>query len=218
MPVYDVDLVDNETCQQFSYRLAARTPKMAEASARQAAQPERFDVDGHPLDSDSPLRCMPIKKVPESEGVEWLRSCPSSVDKEEGQWMEAAEKALPRKQTKPKKRIKRNPEAECQARLLNAALVKSDRGGIQDDTDWVYQNLDVPWNKIPVDSVPSPGSVALLGEAKADKRWFLEKYHARLLPTKAKIDADGWLEADDGQIAEMAALIREEMAGEDVEV
>ena len=69
-----------------------------------------------------------------------------------------------------------------------------------------------------MDTVPSPGAVALLEEAKADKKWFLEKCHARLLPTKSKIDAGDWLEADDDRVAEMAARIREEMAGEDVEV
>ena len=132
--------------------------------------------------------------------------------------MEAAEKALPRQRTKTKKRIKRNPEAECQARLLNVALTKSDRGGIQDDTEWTYQNLNVPWIKIPVDSVPSPGAVALLEQAKADKKWFLEKYHARLLPTKSQIDAGDWEVADDDRVAEMVARIREEQAGEDVEV
>ena len=49
-------------------------------------------------------------------------------------------------------------------------------------------------------------------QAKADKKWFLEKYHAKLLPTKSRIEADGWLEADDDQIAEMAARLREEEA------
>ncbi len=97
-------------------------------------------------------------------------------------------------------------------KLLEAALSKSDRGGIQDDVEWVYQNLEVAWDQIVVDSVPSPGAVALLGEAKADRPWFFQTYHAKTLPTKAKIESDGWLEADDGQIAEMAARVREEMA------
>lgn len=107
-----------------------------------------------------------------------------------------------------------NAQAEqiARSRLLEAALAGSDRGGIQDDTEWVYQNLDVAWNKIAVETVPSPGSVALLGESKDDKKWFLEKYHAKLLPTKSKFEAEGWFETDDGQIAEMAARIREEMA------
>ena len=107
-----------------------------------------------------------------------------------------------------------NAQAEqiARSKLLEAALAGSDRGGIQDDTEWVYQNLNVSWNKIPADSVPSPGGVALLEQAKADKKWFLEKYHAKLLPTKSRIEADGWLEADDDQIAEMAARLREEEA------
>ncbi len=103
-------------------------------------------------------------------------------------------------------------EAAARSQLLKVALVSSDRGGIQDDTEWVYQNLAVPWDQIPVETVPSPGSVALLGEAKADKKWFLEKYHAKLLPTKSKNDSDGWFEADDNQVAEMCARIREENA------
>lgn len=100
----------------------------------------------------------------------------------------------------------------AQVKLLEAALSSSDRGGIQDDTEWVYQNLDVPWDKIEVSSVPSPGGVGLLKQAKADPKWFLQTYHAKLLPTKSKFEAEGWFETDDGQIDDMAARIREEMA------
>ena len=103
-------------------------------------------------------------------------------------------------------------------RLLESALSKSDRGGIQDDVEWVYQNLAVEWDEIEVDTVPSPGAVALLGEAKANRPWFFQTYHAKTLPTKAKIESDGWLEADDGQIEEMAARIRDEMALNEAEV
>jgi hypothetical protein len=114
------------------------------------------------------------------------------------------------RQRKRRERLKRDPETERQDRLLRIALTKSDRGGIQEDVDWVYQNLRVTWNQIPIHSVPSPGAVALLGEAKADKKWFLEKYHAKLLPTKSKLEEAGWLDADDGQVAEMRARILEE--------
>lgn len=120
------------------------------------------------------------------------------------------------RQRRRRERLKRDPEAERQARFLKFALAKSDRGSIQDDVEWVYQNLRVTWHQIPLEGVPSPGAVALLGEAKEDKRWFLERYHAKLLPTKSRIEADGWFEADDGQVAEMAARVREEMAVEGV--
>ncbi len=115
-------------------------------------------------------------------------------------------------------KLSRNPEAERQLRLLKAGLVKPDRGGIQEDVEWVYQNLNVSWHQIPVESVPSPGAVALLEQAKGNKMWFLEKYHARLLPTRAKIDAGDWSESDDGQVAEMVARVKEEMAIEEAEV
>lgn len=111
-----------------------------------------------------------------------------------------------------------NAQAEqiARSKLLEAALVSSERGGIQDDTEWCYQNLQVPWDQIPLEGVPSPGSVALLTQAKLDKKWFLQTYHAKLLPTKSKVEAEGWFETDDGQIAEMAARIREENAMREV--
>ncbi len=102
--------------------------------------------------------------------------------------------------------------------LLSRALTKSDRGEIQEDVDWVYQSLEIAWNQIPVDNVPSPGAVGLLLQAKSDKKWFLEKYHARLLPTKAKIESGGGSMGDDSQIAEMCARIIEDAALEEVEV
>lgn len=97
-------------------------------------------------------------------------------------------------------------------RLLNAALKNDEMGGVQKDTEWVYQNLMVLWRFIDVDQIPSPGSLALLVEAKKDKRWFLSNYHAKLLAITSKIDPDGWFEADDNQIEDAATECRQELA------
>lgn len=102
--------------------------------------------------------------------------------------------------------------------LLEAGLARADRGGIQEDTEWVYQNLDVPWDRIDAESVPSPGGVALLSQAKMDQKWFLATYHAKLLPSKSRIETEGWFEADDGQVAEMVERLREEAFKEEVAV
>jgi len=107
-----------------------------------------------------------------------------------------------------------NAQAEqiARSKLLEAALGLSERGGVQEDTEWVYQNLDVPWDGIEVASVPSPGGVALLKQAKKDRKWFLQTYHAKLLPMKSKFESEGWFEADDSRIREMADEVREELA------
>lgn len=96
--------------------------------------------------------------------------------------------------------------------ILTAARRRTDRGSVQEDTEWVYQNLVIPWGEIDPGTVPSPGAVALLGQAKKDQRWFLEKYHAKLLPSKSKVESEGWFEADDNRIGEMAREVREELA------
>lgn len=100
----------------------------------------------------------------------------------------------------------------AKAVLLAEALSRSDRGGVQEDTEWCYQNLDVLWDDIEVVTVPSPGAVALLAEAKVDKKWFLTTYHAKLLPTKSKFESEGWFETDDNRIREMADGVRDELS------
>lgn len=98
------------------------------------------------------------------------------------------------------------------ARLMKAALAEPDKGGVQQDTEWVYQNLNVPYNKIPSESVPSPGALGLLEQAKLDKRWFLQTYHAKLLPLKSKYESDGWFESDEDDIENMVSEVKEELA------
>ena len=265
MPVYDVDLVDDATSQEFSFRLEARDRRVAEKLARRRAQPERYQKDPLSPKASVPLRCMRLQKLARTPTMQWFRSrlegeerwpeagkfikdtisCmmqdhphwegsrltrsawnammaafPEEISMDSGQVRRLRDNKELIAKAEKKKGAQReqaaNPDAGPRARLLRAALVKSDRGSIQDDTEWVYQNLDVPWDKIVVDSVPSPGAVALLNEAKANKPWFFQTYHAKTLPTKAKIESDGWLEADDGQIEEMAARVIDEMAEEAV--
>ncbi len=100
--------------------------------------------------------------------------------------------------------------ASGQWALLSMAKSQSDRGGIQEDVDWVYQNLEVEWPDIPLTNIPSPGGIGLLVQAKEDKKWFLQTYHAKLLPTKAKIEAGEWSETDDSGIAEMCSRLTAE--------
>jgi hypothetical protein len=212
MPVYDMELFDDDTCQQFSSRQLAQNPNKAKAAARREVEAERFDADGRPLEEGTPLRCLAITKLPDDEALAWIRSRP--VDDMEESPVDPDDSAG---ETPTKKRATPVVGFRHIPRLLKAALARVERGTIQEDTEWVYQNLSVPWKDIPVDTVPSPGAITLLAEAKADRKWFLEKYHARLLPTKSQIDAGDWQEADDDQVAEMAARIREEMLVEDAD-
>jgi hypothetical protein len=204
MPVYDIQLFNDETNRHVADRQDARREDLAWERARKKARPECYGADGELLDGYSPQRIVSCKRLSETEGKAWRRECARIA---------AAAAVLSGRlpKTHRKKRASRAGGGEYQSTLLRAALAKSDRGGIQEDVEWVYQNLGVPWKDIPVHSVPSPGAVTLLVEAKRDKKWFLEKYHAKLLPNKSQRDDASWFEADDGQVAEMAARVREEM-------
>lgn len=93
------------------------------------------------------------------------------------------------------------------AALLAAGGRLDSVGGVQDDVEWVYQHLDVPWSGIDVEGVPSRGAVGLLATAKTDPAWFYQTYHAKLLPTKSQVEAEGWFRADEGRIEEMVKLV-----------
>lgn len=218
MPVYDLELFNDDNNRVSVHRLLARSERRAWEAARKKARPQCYEDDGRLIEGYSPQRIVSCKVVPPDEAEAWFRTLPP--DKGSRRIPAVLGPGGKPAEVKPSKmkrsRTSRKGQSPWQAALLKAALAKSDRGGIQQDVEWVYQNLDVPWQAIPVDSVPSPGSVALLIQAKADKKWFLEKYHARLLPTRSKDDA-GWFEADDGQVAEMAGRVREEMSMVEVE-
>jgi len=256
MPVYDIELIDDLSCQEFAYRVEGRNKKAAQEHACSRADPERLPTEpAHPNKRKRPLRCKRISRLTEGETQAWY----CSRLKGEGRWSEAqqfikdarcrlitehpawdsrrltnkawrammaafpADGSLEPAQRERKQANEANasrmrnleasgPDGRFQAELLIAAQANSDRGGIQDDVEWVYQNLDIAWPDIVLTTVPSRGSVALLGQAKQDKKWFLQTYHAKLLPTKARIEAGEWAQADDGQIADMCARLAEDAA------
>lgn len=215
MSVYDVKLLDDDTGRVYPCRLQADNSRKAEAMAYDLIKPEHVDADGCTVLVH--LRPVSTQKLPKHEADEWL-----SLRGDGGSPAPLTEKVKQPVQSKPTRKPLKNPGLHTRNELLGVALSKLERGEavgtIQQDTEWTYQNLNVAWNKIDYATVPSPGAVALLEQAKGDKKWFLEKYHARLLPTKAQIDAGEWREADDNQVAEMAARLRDEMLVEEVDV
>lgn len=106
---------------------------------------------------------------------------------------------------------KRETPSDAILRLIEVAQQLSEPSGVQADVEWVYANRKIPWDQIDPATVPSVGAIGLLEAAISDPTWFYSTYHAKLLPTKAQIDRQGWFDDDTGKQAEMIQGVTAEL-------
>ena len=104
-----------------------------------------------------------------------------------------------------------DPPTLVQGKLLKAVLSDERSAGSLEVAEWVFENLIIPWKQIRVDRVPSAGAIALLAEAKEDRKWFFQTCYSKLLNSKAQAASESWSEVDDGVVEEMANRVKEDL-------